>query len=77
MDNCGADFVAYERLPVLLFPSKEIIAHRPPAQRLRLPEGIGTVFLHSLPRRPERVSDEVFYGHRSLVFPEAENRLWP
>lgn len=33
-------------------------------------------FLHCLPRHPEEVSDEVFYGHRSLVFPEAENRLW-
>jgi ornithine carbamoyltransferase len=33
-------------------------------------------FLHCLPRHPEEVSDEVFYGYRSLVFPEAENRLW-
>lgn len=33
-------------------------------------------FIHCLPRHPEEVSDEVFYGHRSLVFPEAENRLW-
>jgi ornithine carbamoyltransferase len=33
-------------------------------------------FLHCLPRHSEEVSDEVFYGHRSLVFPEAENRLW-
>ncbi|KAL1968833.1 hypothetical protein VTN77DRAFT_1194 [Rasamsonia byssochlamydoides] len=33
-------------------------------------------FMHCLPRHPEEVSDEVFYGHRSLVFPEAENRLW-
>ena len=33
-------------------------------------------FMHCLPRHPEEVSDEVFYGNRSLVFPEAENRLW-
>ncbi|EEP81929.1 ornithine carbamoyltransferase [Uncinocarpus reesii 1704] len=33
-------------------------------------------FMHCLPRHPEEVSDEVFYGERSLVFPEAENRLW-
>lgn len=33
-------------------------------------------FMHCLPRHPEEVSDEVFYSERSLVFPEAENRLW-
>lgn len=33
-------------------------------------------FMHCLPRHPEEVSDEVFYSQRSLVFPEAENRLW-
>jgi ornithine carbamoyltransferase len=33
-------------------------------------------FMHCMPRHPEEVSDEVFYGDRSLVFPEAENRLW-
>lgn len=33
-------------------------------------------FMHCLPRHPEEVSDEVFYGERSLVFPEAQNRLW-
>jgi ornithine carbamoyltransferase len=33
-------------------------------------------FMHCMPRHPEEVSDEVFYGKRSLVFPEAENRLW-
>ncbi|EKG21301.1 Ornithine carbamoyltransferase [Macrophomina phaseolina MS6] len=33
-------------------------------------------FMHCLPRHPEEVSDEVFYSPRSLVFKEAENRLW-
>ena len=27
-------------------------------------------FMHCLPRHAEEVSDEVFYGPRSLVFPE-------
>lgn len=33
-------------------------------------------FLHCLPRHPEEVDDEVFYSPRSLVFPEAENRVY-
>lgn len=33
-------------------------------------------FMHCLPRHPEEVTDEVFYSPRSLVFTEAENRLW-
>lgn len=33
-------------------------------------------FMHCLPRHPEEVDDDVFYGQRSLVFPEGENRLW-
>lgn len=34
-------------------------------------------FMHCLPRHPEEVEDAVFYHPtRSLVFTEAENRLW-
>ncbi|THH06179.1 hypothetical protein EW146_g9695 [Bondarzewia mesenterica] len=33
-------------------------------------------FLHCLPRKEHEVDDEVFYGPRSLVFPEADNRKW-
>ncbi|KAA1470758.1 ornithine carbamoyltransferase 1 [Dentipellis sp. KUC8613] len=33
-------------------------------------------FLHCLPRKAHEVDDEVFYGPRSLVFPEADNRKW-
>lgn len=33
-------------------------------------------FMHCLPRHKEEVDDEVFYSDRSLVFEEAENRLY-
>lgn len=36
----------------------------------------GWKFMHCLPRHQEEVADEVFYSPRSLVFTEAENRLW-
>jgi len=36
----------------------------------------GWKFTHCLPRHQEEVSDDVFYSPRSLVFKEAENRLW-
>lgn len=34
------------------------------------------IFLHCLPRKPEEVDDEVFYSERSIVFSEAENRMY-
>lgn len=34
------------------------------------------VFLHCLPRHHEEVTDEVIYSDASLVFNEAENRMW-
>ncbi|KAJ7129399.1 Aspartate/ornithine carbamoyltransferase [Mycena epipterygia] len=33
-------------------------------------------FMHCLPRKKHEVDDEVFYGPRSLVFPESDNRKW-
>jgi ornithine carbamoyltransferase len=33
-------------------------------------------FLHCLPRHKEEVDDEVFYGPRSCVWAEAQNRVW-
>jgi ornithine carbamoyltransferase len=36
----------------------------------------GAIFMHCLPRHPEEVSDEVFYSDRSVVWDEAENRMY-
>ncbi|KAM0746149.1 putative ornithine carbamoyltransferase [Meredithblackwellia eburnea MCA 4105] len=36
----------------------------------------GCMFMHCLPRHQEEVDDEVFYGEKSVVFQEAENRKW-
>ncbi|KAI0776850.1 mitochondrial ornithine carbamoyltransferase [Trametes elegans] len=33
-------------------------------------------FMHCLPRKQDEVDDEVFYGPRSLVFAESDNRKW-
>ncbi|KAJ7044618.1 ornithine carbamoyltransferase 1 [Mycena alexandri] len=33
-------------------------------------------FMHCLPRKKNEVDDEVFYGPRSLVFEESDNRKW-
>lgn len=33
-------------------------------------------FLHCLPRKQDEVDDEVFYGPRSLVWDESDNRKW-
>ena len=37
---------------------------------------LGWKFMHCLPRHPEEVNDDVFYSPSSLVFPQAENRLY-
>lgn len=34
------------------------------------------VFMHCLPRHKQEVNDEVFYSDKSVVFQEAENRMW-
>ena len=34
------------------------------------------VFMHCLPRKPYEVDDEVFYSERSIVWDEAENRMY-
>ncbi|PVU92121.1 hypothetical protein BB561_004031 [Smittium simulii] len=34
------------------------------------------IFMHCLPRKPDEVSDQIFYGDKSVVFQEAENRKY-
>jgi len=34
------------------------------------------IFMHCLPRKQEEVSDEIFYSDRSVVWDEAENRMY-
>lgn len=34
------------------------------------------IFMHCLPRHEYEVDDHVFYGDKSVVFQEAENRKW-
>ncbi|GFR57641.1 ornithine carbamoyltransferase, mitochondrial [Elysia marginata] len=38
--------------------------------------GADWVFLHCLPRKQEEVTDDIFYSKESLVWQEAENRMW-
>ena len=33
-------------------------------------------FMHCLPRKQDEVNDEVFYGPRSIVWEESDNRKW-
>lgn len=33
-------------------------------------------FMHCLPRKPNEVNDEVFYSDRSIIWDEAENRMY-
>lgn len=34
------------------------------------------VFLHRLPWKREEVTEDIFYGQESLVWQDAENRMW-
>jgi ornithine carbamoyltransferase len=34
------------------------------------------MFMHCLPRKSHEVDDEVFYSDRSIVWSEAENRMY-
>ncbi len=36
----------------------------------------GWAFMHCLPRHHDEVTDDIFYSNNSLVWKEAENRMW-
>lgn len=54
---------------------KDFAGYQVDAEMMRLASK-DAVFLHCLPRHPEEVTDEVLYGPQSLIFQEAENRMW-
>ncbi|CAM9275503.1 unnamed protein product [Ectocarpus fasciculatus] len=58
------------RLMLMLEPSQDV------TDELMSLAADDAIFMHCLPRHKEEVDDAVFYSERSVVFPEAENRMW-